>query len=373
MNKQTPLFEEHKKLGAKMAPFAGFEMPISYSSIRDEHQAVREAVGIFDVSHMGSFIIRGKQAEEWMDHVTSNAVKNLKVGQAQYSCLPNTSGGIVDDLILYRLTEDQCAEGEKAYMMVVNASNISKDWNWIHEHKGNFEAKSINISDNTALIAVQGPKAEMLLQQLTAVKLDEIPYYHFKKGNVSGIENVLISATGYTGSGGFELYFDAKDAPVIWNSLLNTGAQFDIKPCGLGARDTLRLEMGYCLYGNDIDDSTNPIEAGLGWITKLKAKGEFVGRDQIENVKREGPGRRLVGFTSEERRVPRKDYPILDEQEKVIGTVTSGTLSPTLGYPVGMGYVDIHYKEEGNTILIDTGRKKLKANVQKPPFVDIKK
>jgi aminomethyltransferase len=371
MSKKTPLYEEHRKLEAKITDFAGFEMPVSYSSIREEHEAVRERAGIFDVSHMGQFIIRGKQAGEWMDYVSSNAVHKLSVGQAQYSCLPNEQGGIVDDFILYRLTEEHCSDGEKSFMMVVNASNVQKDWDWIHKHKNSFEADSINISDQTALIAIQGPRSADLLAQLTEVKVDEIPFYHFEKGEVAGIDNVLISATGYTGSGGFELYFEKEHAAVLWNAILNAGSQYDIKPCGLGARDTLRLEMGYCLYGNDIDDSTSPIEAGLGWITKLKEKGDFVGRHQIEKIRQEGPEHKLVGFKLEGRRVARKAYLILDEEGNKIGRVTSGTLSPSLGYPIGMGYVKTDFAKLGTPILIDAGRKQFEAKVAKRPFIEI--
>jgi len=293
--KSTALTEKHIALGAKMAPFAGYNMPISYSGIKEEHHAVRNNVGVFDVSHMGEFIVRGKGAMDLLQFVTSNNVAKLEIGEAQYSCLPNKDGGIVDDLLIYRLSEDQCAEGEQAYMLVVNASNIEKDWNWISEFNS-FEAKMINISDQTGLLAVQGPNATAALQGLTEVKLDELKYYTFTKGKIAGIDNVLISATGYTGAGGFELYVQQDQLLNLWNAIFANGESLGIKPIGLGARDTLRLEMGYCLYGNDIDDQTSPIEAGLGWITKTK-KGEFNSCEIFKQQRAEGIKRKLVGFT----------------------------------------------------------------------------
>ena len=365
--KSTPLTEVHEKLGARMAEFAGYNMPISYSGIKEEHQCVRENVGIFDVSHMGEFIIRGKEALDLIQLVTSNDASKLEIGQAQYSCLPNKEGGIVDDLLVYRLDEDQCAEGERAYMLVVNASNIKKDWDWIVAHNS-FDAKMINISDQTGLLAVQGPNATKVLQKLTAVDLSSLKYYTFTKGAMAGLENVLISATGYTGSGGFELYVNSKDLKALWEAVMEAGKEEGIQPIGLGARDTLRLEKGYCLYGNDITDTTSPLEAGLGWITKLK-KDNFNSIDIFKQQKEDGLQRKLVAFVVNDRRVPRHDYPIEDEAGNEIGIVTSGTLSPTLGIPIGMGYVPIDFAKAGTVLKVVAGKKRLEAEVKKLPFV----
>ena len=365
--KKTALFEEHVKLGAKMVPFAGYEMPLTYTKLNEEHQAVRNGVGLFDVSHMGCFIIRGVQAEDWVDYLTSNDVRKLEIGQAQYSCLPNDEGGIVDDLIVYRLTEEHCSAGERSYMLVVNAANIEKDWNWIQEHKGAFEADSINISDRTSLIAIQGPDATSLLQQFTDMPLEDISFYHFRKGQVAGFENVLVSATGYTGSGGFELYLENEHTAQVWQKLIEAGG----KPCGLGARDTLRMEMGYCLYGNDITDDTNPLEAGLGWITKLKSKGDFVGRGPIEAMKANGIGRRLVALELDSRRVPRQGYSILSESGEEIGKVTSGTLSPSLQKPIALGYVHRDFMAKGTPVKVDLGKKTIDAMVSRAPFLKV--
>ena len=366
--KNTPLTNIHEKLGAKMAGFAGYNMPISYQGIKDEHATVREKAGIFDVSHMGEFIVRGKEALDLLQLVTSNDVSKLKIGDAQYSCLPNKNGGIVDDLLIYRLAEDNCSEGEKAYMLVVNASNIEKDWNWISE-QNSFEAKMINISDNTGLLAVQGPQAIALLQPLTEVDLSSLSYYTFTKGTLAGLDNVLISATGYTGSGGFELYINSNQLLALWEALF-TNPAVEVAPVGLGARDTLRLEMGYCLYGNDIDDSTSPIEAGLGWITKTK-KENFNSIDIFRSHRKEGINKKLVGFTLSGRRVPRHGYSIEDAEGTVIGTVTSGTQSPSLGIPIGMGYVKKGYDQPGTTVMIVVGKKRLPAVVTKPPFYKV--
>ena len=364
----TPLTETHIALGAKMAPFAGYNMPISYSGIKEEHACIRTNVGVFDVSHMGEFIVRGKQALDLVQKVTSNDASKLEIGQAQYSCLPNTEGGIVDDLLVYRLAEDTCSEGEKAFMLVVNASNIDKDWNWITQFLGDFEVKLINISDHTGLLAVQGPNAIKVIQKLTDVDLSIIPYYHFTKGVVAGIENVLISATGYTGAGGFELYCTGSYTEKLWDALFEAGAEFDIMPIGLGARDTLRLEMGYCLYGNDIDDTTSPIEAGLGWITKTK-KGDFNSSDTFKRQITEGVQRKLVGFELSDRRVPRHGYVIENAEGAEIGVVTSGTSSPSMDKPIGMGYVKTGFHTEGSDIFIAFGGgKKLAAKVVKMPF-----
>lgn len=365
--KHTPLIKKHQALGARMAEFAGFNMPISYSSIKEEHHCVRDKVGVFDVSHMGEFIVKGKEALDLIQLVTSNDASRIEIGQAQYSCLPNAAGGIVDDLLVYRLAEDNCAEGERAYMLVVNASNIEKDWNWISSHN-KFDTRLINISDQTALLAVQGPKAAEVLQKLTEVNLDDLSYYTFTKGTMAGIDNVLISATGYTGAGGFELYVDAKHAAALWDAVFEAGKPFGIQPIGLGARDTLRLEMGYCLYGNDITDDTSPIEAGLSWITKTK-KGPFNSRDIFIKQRETGVDRKLVGFKVEDRRVPRQGYAIEDLEGNPIGEVTSGTQSPSLNIPIGMGYVQKEFAATGTEIAIVAGKKRLKAVVERPPFV----
>ncbi|HOY17935.1 MAG TPA: glycine cleavage system aminomethyltransferase GcvT [Haliscomenobacter sp.] len=373
--KNTPLTEKHIALGAKMAPFAGYNMPISYTGIQEEHHTVRDKVGVFDVSHMGEFIVRGKQALELIQHITTNDASKLGIGQAQYSALPNEHGGIIDDLLVYRLPEDNCADGERAYMLVVNASNIEKDWNWVNAHlepnaefiRG-FDTKVINISDQTSLIAVQGPKALQTLQPLTGIDLSRIKYYNFAKGKFAGFDNVLISATGYTGAGGFEIYVDNKQAAAIWDAVFEAGKTLGIAPIGLGARDTLRLEMGFCLYGNDIDDTTSPMEAGLGWITKL-GKPSFIGKSIFEAQKAAGLSRKLVGFILEDRRIPRHDYAILDAQGQNIGKVTSGSQSPTLGKPIGMGYVQTAYASPGSEIFISIGGKSLAATVVKLPFL----
>lgn len=365
--KNTPLTQKHIALGAKMVDFAGYYMPVSYKSITEEHKTVREGVGVFDVSHMGEFIVRGKEALELIQQVTTNDVSKLQPGEAQYSCLPNGKGGIVDDLLVYRLQEDMSGAGYPTFMLVVNASNMEKDWAWINQHN-TFDTQLINISEQTALLAVQGPKAADALQSLTDVDLKSLKYYTFTKGVVAGIPNVLISATGYTGAGGFELYGSAENAEKIWDAIFEAGKPFDIQPIGLGARDTLRLEMGYCLYGNDIDDSTSPLEAGLGWITKLQ-KGNFIDCEFLKQQKAAGMQRKLVGFEVQDRRVPRHDYPIEDMDGKVIGKVTSGTQSPSLGIPIGMGYVPTQYAEPGTSIMIVAGSKKLPATIVKLPFL----
>jgi len=365
--KETPLSEIHRQLGARMTDFAGYSMPVSYAGITEEHLNVRRNVGVFDVSHMGEFIVRGREALDLIQLVTSNDASRLSIGQAQYSCLPNKEGGIVDDLLVYRLDEDQCSEGEQAFMLVVNASNIRKDWDWISQ-ANRFEARMIDISDQTGLLAVQGPNAIKALQPLTDVKLDEIEFYHFTKGTMAGIDNVLISATGYTGAGGFELYVEASRLAELWYAIFEAGQSLEIQPAGLGARDTLRLEMGYCLYGNDINDHTSPLEAGLGWITKL-AKGDFYSRGILQKQKEDGLTKRLVGFTLEDRRVPRHGYPIENEAGEPIGEVTSGTQSPSLGHPIGMGYVSVGYHKGGTNVYVVAGKKRLKAEVVKVPFV----
>lgn len=366
--KTTPLTQVHTDLGAKMAEFAGYLMPITYAGIKDEHMAVREHCGIFDVSHMGEFIIRGKEALDLVQKITSNDASKLAIGQAQYSCMPNLVGGIVDDLLVYRLDEDRCSEGEMAFMLVVNASNIEKDWNWI-ESNNDFDCGMINISDKSGLLAIQGPKATELLQHLTDVDLSTIEYYHFTKGKVAGIENVLISATGYTGSGGFELYVDNSKLKELWDAILAIGEPYQLQPCGLGARDTLRLEKGFCLYGNDIDDETSPLEAGLGWITKLDKGAEFNSEEILRQQKVNGLKKRLVAFKVSERRVPRHGYTICNEGGDEIGVVTSGTQSPCLDIPIGTGYVQTGNHKIGNTIYFQAGKKLIPAEIVKLPFV----
>lgn len=365
--KNTPLIEKHLALGAKMAPFAGYNMPISYKGISEEHKTVRTGVGVFDVSHMGEFIVRGKEALELVQKVTTNDASKLQPGEAQYSCMPNGKGGIVDDLLVYRLEMDMTGAGHPSFMLVVNASNMEKDWDWIKQHN-TFDAQMINISEQTALLAVQGPQAAAALQTLTTVDLNSMKYYTFTRGRLAGIDNVLISATGYTGSGGFELYVNADHAVQLWDALFEVGKAFDMQPIGLGARDTLRLEMGYCLYGNDIDDSTSPLEAGLGWITKLQ-KGDFVDAEFLKQQKAEGVQRKLVGFEMQDRRVPRHDYWIEDTHGNEIGKVTSGTQSPSLGIPIGMGYVPTALAAPGTEIRIVVSGKKLPAKVVKLPFL----
>ncbi|MGN6395552.1 MAG: glycine cleavage system aminomethyltransferase GcvT [Mucilaginibacter sp.] len=357
--KNTALTEVHIKEGAKMVPFAGYNMPVQYTGINAEHETVRTGVGVFDVSHMGEFIIKGDHALDLIQRVTSNDASKLYDGKVQYSCLPNLDGGIVDDLLVYRIDE-------KTYMLVVNASNIEKDWQWISKFN-TMGAEMKNISDRTSLLAIQGPKAAAALQSLTAIDLASMEYYTFKKGTFAGIGNVLVSATGYTGAGGFEIYFDNENAEHIWNAVFEAGKPFGIKPIGLGARDTLRLEMGFCLYGNDIDDTTSPLEAGLGWVTKFSK--EFNNSDALQQQKADGLKRKLVGFEMIDRGIPRHDYDIEDADGNKIGRVTSGTQSPSLQKAIGMGYVDNAYAKEGTEIYISIRDNKVKAQVVKPPFI----
>lgn len=361
-NRQVPLHALHIELGAKMIPFAGFEMPVRYTSDIEEHLTVRKAVGVFDVSHMGEFIVKGNGALPLIQYVTSNDASKLAIGQAQYSCLPNETGGIVDDLLVYRLAEEE-------YMLVVNASNIEKDWNWINRFN-TFDAVMQNISDDTCLFAVQGPRAVDTLQKITPVQLRDIPYYHFRTGELAGVPNIVLSNTGYTGAGGFEVYVPKQHAEKIWHGIFAAGDEFGIKPIGLGARDTLRLEMGFCLYGNDIDDTTSPIEAGLGWITKFTKT--FVNSEALKKQKEEGVKRKLIGFRMLERGIPRHGYSILDEQGNKIGTVTSGTQSPSLNTGIGMGYVPTAFSVPGKEIFIEIRGKSTKAIVHKPPFIETK-
>jgi aminomethyltransferase len=359
--KNTPFTEKHIALGAKMAPFAGYNMPISYSGINDEHAAVRTNAGVFDVSHMGEFILKGDNALDLIQRVTSNDASKLMNGQAQYSCLPNEDGGIVDDLLVY------CIEQNKVYMLVVNASNIDKDWNWIQKFNIK-DVESRNISDKTCLLAIQGPNATKILQPLTETDILNLKYYTFTKGTFAGVENVLISSTGYTGAGGVEIYFEDKngDADKIWDAIFAAGAASGIKPIGLGARDTLRLEMGYCLYGNDIDDTTSPLEAGLGWITKFNK--DFTAKDILQQQKETGVDRKLIGFEMEEKGIARHDYEIKDFRGDTIGKVTSGTQSPTLGKAIGMGYVTNINATINREIYIKIRNTLLRAKVVKMPF-----
>ena len=356
--KNTALTNLHISLGAKMVPFAGYNMPVQYAGINVEHETVRKAVGVFDVSHMGEFILNGENALDLIQRVTSNDASKLVDGKVQYSCLPNEDGGIVDDLLVYRISE-------KAYMLVVNASNIEKDWNWISK----YNTKNVemhNISDRTSLLAVQGPNAAATLQKLTIMNLAEMEYYSFQKGVFAGVENVLVSATGYTGAGGFEVYFENENAEKIWNAIFEAGAEFGIKPIGLGARDTLRLEMGFCLYGNDINDSTSPLEAGLGWITKFSK--EFTNSKNLLAEKEAGLKRKLVGFEMIDRGIPRHDYKIVDKDGAEIGVVTSGTQSPSLQKAIGMGYVKTEFSKEGTDIYISIRDQKILARIVKYPF-----
>ena len=359
--KQTPFTHKHIALGAKMAAFAGYNMPISYSGINDEHAAVRNNAGVFDVSHMGEFILKGPNALDLIQRVTSNDASKLSNGKAQYAYLPNENGGIVDDLLVY------CVEENNVYMLVVNASNIEKDWNWISE-RNTKGVEMHNISDKTALLAVQGPNATKILQTLTEMDIMNLKYYTFAKGVFAGVENVLVSATGYTGAGGVEIYFEDKDsnADKIWDAIFEAGASAGIKPIGLGARDTLRLEMGYCLYGNDIDDTTSPLEAGLGWVTKFTK--DFTARPILEAQKAAGLSRKLVGFEMIERGIPRHDYAIKDAAGNVIGKVTSGTQAPSLGKAVGLGYVALSHAALDSEIFIDIRNTPVKAKVVKFPF-----
>lgn len=359
--KNTPFTNKHIALGAKMASFAGYNMPISYTGINDEHAAVRKNAGVFDVSHMGEFILKGEMALDLIQRVTSNDAAKLKNGQAQYSCLPNEDGGIVDDLLVY------CIEENKVYMLVVNASNIEKDWNWIVKHNTN-KVEMHNISDKTCLLAIQGPNATKILQPLTEMDILNLKYYTFTKGTFAGVENVLVSATGYTGAGGVEIYFEEKDeaADKIWDAIFAAGGPQGLKPIGLGARDTLRLEMGFCLYGNDIDDTTSPMEAGLGWITKFTK--EFTSKEIFARQKTEGVTRKLVGFEMIEKGIPRHGYEIKDYSGETIGVVTSGTQSPSLGKAIGMGYVRTAFAAIDTDIYIKVRDKLLQAKVAKIPF-----
>jgi aminomethyltransferase len=356
--KNTALTHIHESLGAKMVPFAGYNMPVQYEGVNAEHEIVRNGVGVFDVSHMGEFFLKGENALALIQKVTSNDASKLVNGKAQYSCLPNNDGGIVDDLIVYKIEDNH-------YMLVVNASNIEKDWNWIASHN-DLGVDMQNLSDSYSLLAIQGPKAAEAMQSLTSIDLTNMGYYTFQIGEFAGKNDVIVSATGYTGSGGFEIYFKNEDAEYIWNKVFEAGAPFGIKPIGLAARDTLRLEMGFCLYGNDINDTTSPLEAGLGWITKFDK--EFTNSENLKKQKEAGVSRKLVGFEMVERGIPRHDYEIADANGNVVGIVTSGTQSPSLGIAIGMGYVPTALATPDSEIYIRIRNKDVKAKVVKMPF-----
>ncbi len=356
--KNTALSHIHESLGAKMVPFAGYNMPVQYEGVTAEHETVRNGVGVFDVSHMGEFLLTGPDALALIQKVTSNDAAVLTAGKAQYSCLPNNEGGIVDDLIIYKIKDEQ-------YLLVVNASNIEKDWNWISSYN-DLGVEMKNLSDDYSLLAIQGPKAVEAMQPLTSVDLSAIKYYHFEVADFAGIEHVIISATGYTGSGGFEIYCKNSEVEQVWNKVFEAGASFGIKPIGLAARDTLRLEMGFCLYGNDINDTTSPIEAGLGWITKFTK--DFVNSANLKKQKEEGVSRKLVGFELLERGIPRHDYEIVDADGNNIGIVTSGTMAPSLGKGIGMGYVKTAFSAVDSEIFIQIRNNKVAAKVVKMPF-----
>jgi aminomethyltransferase len=359
--KKTRISQIHESLGAKMVDFAGYHMPLSYTTIIEEHNTVRNGVGIFDVSHMGEFLVRGEKAIEFLQVITSNDISKMNNWQAQYTCLPNREGGIVDDLIIYKVSDIE-------FLVIPNAANIEKDWQWFVDNN-KVGAELQNISDNVSQFAIQGPKSIELLQELTEINLSEINYYHFTKGSIAGIKEVIISATGYTGEKGFELYCNNSDAEKLWNKIFEVGTKYDLKPIGLAARDTLRLEKGYCLYGNDIDGTTSPIEAGLGWITKFSEGNNFINRDNLEAQKREGVEKKLVAFTIEDKGIPRKGYCIVDKNKNKIGEVTSGTMSPILGKGIGLAYIKTEFSKIDTDILIQVRKKELKAKVVKLPFV----
>ena len=358
--KKTAFYDYHLEKGAKMVPFAGFDMPVEYTGVKQEHINVRENVGVFDVSHMGEIWVKGPAAFDLVQKLTSNDIQKLSPGGIQYTCFPNETGGIVDDLLVYYYDDEK-------YLLVVNASNIKKDYNWIVEH--NQEGAILeNASDQIAQLAIQGPRAVELLQTLTPVDLSSIPYYHFQTGEFAGAKEVIISNTGYTGSGGFELYMYTKEAASIWESIFEAGKEIGIEPAGLAARDTLRLEMGFCLYGNDLNDTTSPLEAGLGWITKFTDGNRFINRKALEEQKVAGLERRLVGFELIERGIPRQHYPILDVEGKQIGEVTSGTMSPMLGKGIGMGFVDLEHAKKGSEIFLGIRNKRVAAQIVRLPF-----
>ena len=358
--KKTTLYNTHLALNAKMTPFGGYEMPVQYIGVTKEHLAVRNSVGVFDVSHMGEFLVSGAKAFDLLQYICSNDISKINIGKAQYNYFPNEKGGIVDDLIVYRLKETE-------YLLVVNASNIDKDWNWVEKHNSNFGALLENKSEETALLAIQGPKAIEAMQKLTSIPLAGLPYYAHTTATFAGCENTLIATTGYTGAGGIEIYFPANKAPEIWASIMKAGADYEITPAGLAARDTLRIEMGYCLYGNEINDNTSPLAAGLGWVTKLET-GTF-NSEILELQKKEGLSEKLVGFLLETRGIPRSGYEIVNREGKIIGTVTSGTQSPILSQGIGLGYVKLEYSKPGSEIAIRIRDKDCPAIIIKLPFI----
>jgi aminomethyltransferase len=362
--KRTIFYDKHKSLGARIVPFAGFEMPVEYTGVNAEHAVVREKVGLFDVSHMGEFWVKGPKALDLLQRVTSNDVSKLTIGKAQYSCFPNGKGGIVDDLLVYKYSNDK-------YFLVVNASNIDKDWEWLNK-QNTIGAETENASDKISQLAIQGPKALPLLQKLTDIDLTSIPYYGFKVGAMAGVREVIISATGYTGSGGFELYFYNSDGEKMWNGIMEAGKEFGLQPVGLAARDTLRLEMGYSLYGNDIDDTTSPIEAGLGWITKFTDSKNFIDKELLSKQKTNGVTRKLIGFEMVDKAIPRHGYEIVDASGANIGIVTSGTMSPTLKKGIGMGYVAVPFSAIDSNIYIRIRNKNVQAKVVSLPFYKTK-
>jgi aminomethyltransferase len=356
--KDIALVDKHIELGAKMVPFAGFNMPVQYEGVNIEHETVRNGVGVFDVSHMGEFLLKGAGAIDLIQKVSTNDASKLFPGRAQYSCMPNNEGGIVDDLLIYMISDNE-------YLLVVNASNIEKDWNWIQQHN-EYNVEMVDLSDQMSLLAIQGPKANEVLQQLTTVDLNEIKYYHFSKGVFAGVDNVILSATGYTGSGGFEIYVSNHSAVKVWDAIFKVGQSCSIKPIGLAARDTLRLEMGFCLYGNDINDNTSPLEAGLAWITKFTK--DFVNAEFLLKQKEEGVQRKLIGFEMIDRGIPRNGYRILDKDSNEIGNVTSGTMGPSVKKAIGMGYVKKEFAQDGQEIYLEIRNKNILAKVVKFPF-----
>lgn len=359
--KKTPLYQKHIDLGAKMVPFAGFEMAVSYAGIKQEHAAIRERVGMFDVSHMGEFLVKGPNAKALIDYITTNDVSKLSAGKAQYSCLPNDKGGIVDDLLVYM-------KGENDYMLVVNGACLDKDWAWISKANEKFNAELTDISDDIALMAVQGPNTIATLQPLTDENLSDIPFYQFRTNTFAGASDVVISNTGYTGSGGFEIYVHKDAAEAVWDAIVESGKPHGFEPTGLGCRDTLRLEMGYCLYGNDITDDTSPLEAGLGWITKLKKESDFISKDHFIKQKEAGVTRKLVAIEMIDKGIPRNGYELCDDQENVIGFITSGTQSPSLEKAIALGYVNLPHNTEGADVWVKIRNKVLRGKVVKLPF-----
>lgn len=358
---RIPLHHIHQNLNAKIVEFGGFEMPVRYSSDIEEHLAVRQNVGIFDVSHMGEFIISGKESSNFLQFITSNNINKLFPGRVQYSFLPNENGGVIDDLLIYNLNENE-------YFLVVNASNIEKDFAWIQSQILNFDCKLENVSNQYCLFALQGPKAIELLQNLTSIDLKNIEYYHFQIGEIDGSKDIIISNTGYTGAGGFEIYVKNEEAEKIWNKIFEIGKQYNLKPIGLGARDTLRLEMGFCLYGNELNDNTSPLEAGLGWVTYFDK--DFVGKEEILKIKNQGLTKKLVAIKMLERGIPRSHYKIFDSSNIEIGHITSGTQSPLLNYGIALGYVSINDSRVGNNIFIEIRNQKVKAEIVKLPFIN---